>query len=157
MSTRIVLSLTSILCTTAVACDNDDGDGNGGPLTQCVLNYESPSSGGKEFGAACTQDSECKFGECMLPNDTGNITNTKFGFCTRGCDCENADAAKIPDELKEGVLECLYPSDGGGGLKEYHHVVLECNDVSECQAIDSGWTDCRLPDTGSARKVCHAE
>ncbi len=148
---KSILSAAALLAFTA--CDDSDGTngGNGGPLTQCDLDYTVKSQGGKDFGERCTQDSECRFNECIMPNASGNITNTQFGFCTRGCDCENAEAAQLTVEEKE-VLECLYPS----GFKSMHHVVVECDSVDDCKALDDGWTDCRLPDSGGARKVCHA-
>lgn len=135
---------------------SDATTGGNGSLTGCELGYAEKNASGKELGEGCTSDAECRYGECMLPGDTGNITNNQFGFCTRGCDCNGDAASQIPAELKEGVLECVYPSDGAGGLKDYHFVAIECANVGTCQALDSRWTTCELPDTGSARKVCHA-
>ena len=137
--------------------DSANGDGDNFEGTQCELSYNESNASGKDFGEACTTNAECQFGECMMPGDTGNITNEVFGFCTRGCDCEDNTAAQIPDELKDGFLDCLYPSDSAGGLKDFHHVVVECSDISACTALAPGWTSCRLPDTGGARKVCHAD
>lgn len=124
---------------------------NGGSLTQCDLSYELINAQGKAFGAGCENDNECQFGECLVPGTGGNITNNQFGFCTRGCDCDNAVASQIPDGQEE-MFDCLYPS----GFKDVHHIVVQCNNVAECQALDARWTDCKLPDTGGARKVCHA-
>ena len=155
---HILMTVTSFLALGAAACDGDSVGGGGDEAgTQCELSFSVSNAAGKDFGQECASDAECKFGECMKPGDKGNITNTKFGFCTRGCDCENSDAARIPDDQKEGGLECVYPSDGAGGLIDFHFVAVECVDVAKCQALASGWNDCRIPSTGSARSVCHAD
>ncbi len=135
------------------ACDNgDDPDGTGGSLTQCDLNFSAGNDTLKDFGEGCAQDSECAFAECILPGTPGNITNAVFGFCSRGCDCENDTTAQLPDDQKE-ELDCLYPS----GFKNFHHVVVECANTAECQALDSRWTSCESPSTGGVRKLCHAK
>ena len=135
------------------ACDNsDDPDGTGGSLTQCDLNFSPGNDALKGFGEGCAQDSECAFAECILPGTPGNITNAVFGFCSRGCDCENDTASQLPDDQKE-ELDCLYPS----GFKNFHHVVVECANTAECQALDSRWTSCESPSTGGVRKLCHAK
>ncbi|MFO0749988.1 MAG: hypothetical protein U1F43_30610 [Myxococcota bacterium] len=149
------LALTPLLAFSGLGCDSN-GDGTDGSLTDCSLNFTVTNVNGKDFGASCSTGSDCKFGVCMKPGDKGNITNNQFGFCTRGCDCENDPAAQIPDDQKEGGLECVYPSDGAGTLKTFHFVAVECTDLAECQSIDPAWTSCEIPDTGSARKVCHA-
>lgn len=133
--------------------DTTGGDtgGNGGSLTNCDLSYEQANPQGKGFAEGCANDNECEFGECLMPGTGGNITNNQFGFCTRGCDCENAVASQIPDGMKE-ELDCLYPS----GFKDVHHIVVECANAAECQALDPRWTECKTPDTGGVRKVCHA-
>jgi hypothetical protein len=132
-------------------CDDSDGNGNGAPLTMCDLNFAAENAALKGFGRGCEQDSECAFSECLMPGTGGNITNSIFGFCTRGCDCENNTASQLPADKKE-ELDCLYPA----GFRNMHHVVVECNSVAECQALDPRWNDCRLADSGNARKVCHA-
>ena len=131
--------------------DTTGGDTNGGSLTSCDLSYEQANPQGKGFAEGCANDNECEFGECLMPGTGGNITNNLFGFCTRGCDCENAVASQIPDGMKE-ELDCLYPS----GFKDVHHIVVECANAAECQALDPRWTECKTPDTGGVRKVCHA-
>jgi len=156
-ATRLGLALaTSLLALAAPACDSD-GDGDGTQAgTQCELSFTQSNAAGKDFGEACTSDAECQFGECMKPGDTANTTNSVFGFCTRGCDCENNDAARVPAD-RDSELECLYPTDGAGTFRDYHHVVVRCSEVAECQALAAGWTDCRIPDSGTAQKVCIAE
>lgn len=151
----LVITFGLALATAAVSgCDDngEDGNGNGGPLTMCDLNFASGNDALKGFGQGCEQDSECAFAECMMPGDQGNITNSVFGFCTRGCDCENNTASQLPDDMKE-ELDCLYPA----GFRHIHHVVVECANVAECQALDPRWNDCRIADSGNARKVCHAQ
>lgn len=150
------------------ACDSDDEEGTdaatsggtdatsggsetGGSLTGCNLGYAVTNSGGKAFGEGCTSNDECVFGECFLPGAPGNITNTQFGFCTRGCDCNNDVNARIPDDQRE-ALSCLYPA----GFKDDHHVVVQCSDVTDCQGLDGRWSSCEIPDTGGVRRVCHA-
>lgn len=155
MTSLRAIALTPFLVLFVGACDDANG-GEDAILTQCDLNFSLTNQSGKDFGESCTTNQECMFGVCMKPGDPGNITNNQFGFCTRGCDCENNEASQIPAELKEGGLECVYPSDGAGTFKAKHFVAIECTDTAECQDIDPAWTDCRIPDTGSARKVCHA-
>ncbi|HRE87541.1 MAG TPA: hypothetical protein PK095_00250 [Myxococcota bacterium] len=139
-----------LICSATSVCVEDPG-GGGGSLTDCDLGYTVTNEGGKDFGEPCDNNSECRFGACVKPGTGGNITNGQFGFCSRGCDCENAEAAKLTVDEKE-VLMCLYPS----GFKDFHHVVVRCNEVSDCQAIDSRYTECKMPDTGGVQKVCHA-
>jgi hypothetical protein len=97
----------------------------------------------------CEADADCMYGKCMLPGESGNLTNTVFGFCTRGCDCENATDSQLTDTEKQDYL-CLYPPGNQGG---WHHVVGRC---TVCDQMDPGWTDCGLPGTG-ATPVCLAE
>jgi hypothetical protein len=149
-ATRRLPSLTLLAVGGLGACDSALG-GTDGPLTGCTLSFAEKSAGGRDFGEACTQDSECRFGACLKPGTGGNITNAQFGFCTRGCDCEDNAASRLSTDEKE-VLECLYPS----GFKDLHHVVVECDTVDDCKAISEQWTECKIPDTGSVRRVCHA-
>ena len=44
---------------------------------------------------------------CLMPGDTGNITNDVFGFCTRGCDCDDAGDAAMPGADPD--YSCIYP------------------------------------------------
>lgn len=133
----------------AVGCD--DASGSNGSLTGCDLAFGSSDPTKKGFGEGCEQNSECEYGVCLKPGVGGNITNTIFGFCSRGCDCEDNTASRLTTDEKE-VLDCLYPA----GFKDLHHVVVECANVGECQELDPRWNDCRVADTGNARKVCHA-
>jgi hypothetical protein len=86
-----------------------------------------------------------------MPGDPGNITNEVFGFCTRGCDCNDDPEAKLSDEDKASLL-CLYPQ----GEKTRHHVVLKCASAGDCEAVDAGWKGCFVPETGAVKDVCHA-
>lgn len=123
----------------------------GGSLTGCDLSFVVTNEGGKDFGESCASNSECRFGECIMPGTGGNITNAQFGFCSRGCNCENNTDSRIPDGDRE-VLLCLYPS----GFKDFHHVTVRCKTVDDCKAVDAGWTDCTLPNTGAVQNLCHA-
>lgn len=135
------------------ACDGEGDDpGGGGSSTQCDLNFSAPNNALKDFGEGCDSDAECAFAECVMPGTPGNITNNVFGFCSRGCDCEDNVDARLTVEQKE-VLDCLYPS----GFKDFHHVVVECSSVADCTALDPRWNDCRFPTSGNARKTCHAD
>jgi hypothetical protein len=149
----LVLALSSLTALSFVmsGCDSDSGGGSGGPSTRCDLGYTVTNQGGKDFGEACDNDSECRFGACVKPGTGGNITNTKFGFCSRGCDCNNDTNARLTPAEKE-VLMCLYPS----GFKNFHHVTVRCNSVDDCKAIDERWTACQAPDTGGVNRICHA-
>jgi len=135
------------------ACDNadDSNGGGGGSVTQCDFAFGNEDTAKKDFGEGCESDSECAFGVCLKPGTSGNITNSVFGFCTRGCDCENATSSQIPDGEEE-VFDCLYPA----GAKTKHHIVVQCANLAECQALDPRWTECSNPSSGNARKVCQA-
>lgn len=147
----IVLASLATLGFVVSGCDSDGGGGNGGPLTGCDLSYAVTNQGGKDFGEACDNNSECRFGACVKPGTGGNITNTKFGFCSRGCDCNNDTNSRLTVSEKE-VLMCIYPS----GFKDFHHVTVRCNSVDDCKAVDEKWTACQMPDTGGSHRICHA-
>ena len=136
-------------CDALPGVGDDTGDDTA-PLTQCIYSY-GVEVAVKDIGESCAADSECAFGECMMPGDQGNITNSTFGFCTRGCDCDNAESAKIAEADKD-VLECLYPPGNQG---EDHHVVIDCDSVADCTDIDPGWTECSTS-SGTAQSVCKA-
>jgi len=131
------------------ACDSD---GAGGPLTRCDFGFTVTNQGGKDFGEACSANSECRYGTCLMPGATGNLTNDVFGFCTRGCDCDNAVASRLEGDDRDN-FSCLYPP-GSQGSK--HHVVLQCGAVSDCAAVDPRWNVCQTPSSGGARPVCQA-
>jgi len=146
--------------TTGDATSAPDGSGNdatgsdtvgGGGATACEFAFALTNPAGKDFGEGCTTDAECMYNVCVLPDAPGNITNAQFGFCSRGCDCNDDSNSQIPAELKE-QFDCLYPS----GFPKRHHIVVECGSVAACQALDPAWTSCETPNTGGARKVCHA-
>ena len=65
MIPSVRLSLTALataaLLTTAVSCDSADG-----PTTSCNYSYDATITA-KDFGQACTEDSECAQGVCMMP------------------------------------------------------------------------------------------
>ena len=132
---RLVLAVSGAL-TFIAGCDNANGADPDGPATTCKFPVTVSNSTGKDIGEKCTSDAECEFGACLMPGDTGNITNTKFGFCTRACDCNNDENAKIPADQKE-QLECIYPTTPA---QHFRHVVIQCKNVAECQAISPDWT-----------------
>ncbi|MEZ4267541.1 MAG: hypothetical protein R3F39_14275 [Myxococcota bacterium] len=119
-------------------------------FTCCDLRFLNPVPGLTGFGGGCTDDRDCVFQECMMPGDDGNTTNSLFGFCTRGCDCNGA-AAKLSDAEKEDYV-CLYPS----GFASAHHVVIYCKTLEDCLKRDSRWTACGTA-PGTTAKVCLAQ
>lgn len=155
----------------AAGGDNTDNGGEGSdtsgatepPATDCLYPFGT-SELGQDFGQACTSDDECLHGTCMMPGMEGNITNAVFGFCTRGCDCDDAADATLSSE--DDTYHCVYP--GGCFIGEsqgaWRHAVLKCSTVADCQAIDERYTDCATTDSktvvsetcGSLRKVCQA-
>jgi hypothetical protein len=120
-------------------------------LTCCDMRFTAPIAGLTGFGGGCTDDRECVFQECLLPGEPGNITNSVFGFCTRGCDCNDNTASQLSD-TEDDVYTCLLPP--GSTL---HHLVLQCNTLSDCVQRDPRWTACRPGTSGTAKKICFAE
>ena len=129
------------------------GGGTGGPYTTCTYNYSDGDTSKKGFGEPCDSDEECAFGECLMPGASGNITNSQFGFCTRGCDCNDDESSRLSTEEKE-IYECIYPPTPDQNSR---HIVVECREggLAACQAVSSLYTECATSD-GTARKVCKA-
>ena len=149
---RFLLVVSGTLATLAVGCDqNGDEGGANAALTTCKFSVAVTNENGKGYGESCTTSAECEYGACILPAGLGNITNTKFGFCTRACDCGNDVNAKIPADEKE-QLECIYPITPN---QHYRHVVIQCTSLAQCQAISPEWTACQNPGTGVSN-VCTA-
>jgi len=157
------LALVLVACGSDTSADGDvsgsdalGGDGTAsttcGALTCCDFGYVETNAAGLDFGEACTEDVECRFGTCLQPGAEGNLTNDVFGFCTRGCDCENAEAARLVGSERD-ELSCLYPPGSQGRT---HHVVMQCSSVSDCAAVDPRWNVCQTPSAGGARPVCQA-
>ncbi|MFT5431691.1 MAG: hypothetical protein ACI9OJ_002388 [Myxococcota bacterium] len=126
--------------------------GNDGPLTVCIYNYSDEDITKKALGEPCTTDDECSFAECIMPGDTGNESNATFGFCTRGCDCDNDTDARLTTEQKQ-TLVCHYPAGNQG---KDHHVLTRCSSLSDCTALDSRFDECALPSNGGVFKICRA-
>ena len=143
--------------------DGGEGANDGPPATDCLYPFGA-SDLGEDFGIACTSDNECLHGTCLMPADEGNVTNNVFGFCTRGCDCDDASDAKLSSE--DDTYHCVYP--GGCFIGEsqgaWRHAVLKCSSIDDCQAVDPRYTHCATTDSmtvvedtcGSLRKVCQA-
>ena len=138
--------------------------GSDGPTTSCTRNYDA-SITAEDFGVACTSDSECAQGECLMPGDEGNITNAVFGFCTRACDCDaGSDSASLSSS--DANYHCVYPGGCFVGESQgaWRYAAPKCSDVSDCEAIDARYTECATTnqttviDTtcGSLTKVCQA-
>jgi hypothetical protein len=149
----VFISAIVLIAIVQLGCDSDDG--TEGPSTHCSFNYTLPdpaNTNPKEFGQTCTANTNCKYNVCLQPNVDGNTTNTKFAFCTRGCDCADDTASRLTTDEKE-TYTCLYPP-GFEGSK--HHVVLLCDTVADCQKVDPAWTECKVPTDGGIKKICHA-
>ena len=152
MIARLALALTCATCLTAfAACDSANGTDE--PATTCSYNYKVSNAALKDFGQSCTVNTECEFGVCVLPGAAGNIINTDFGYCTRGCNCDNDEDSFLSTDEKD-TYTCLDPSGFKGSKRQ---VVPTCETLADCTAIDPAWTSCALPATGSARKVCQAQ
>ena len=154
------------LCLCLPGCDSagGDDDGTGGSTTICGHGYAGEAAA-SDFGEACTADSDCAHGTCLMPGDSGNITNEVFGFCTRGCDCDSGgSSASLSSE--DTAYTCVYPGgcDVGTSQGSWRYAAPKCSDVSDCEAIDSRYTDCSTTDRktvvedtcGSLTKVCQA-
>jgi len=150
---RLAPAVSALLAVVAFSFAGCDSDGSSSSVTTtCDFNFSNPDLNKKDFGEACTSGSECAYGVCILPGVDGNLVNDQFGFCSRGCDCENSTASQLSDEEKQNFT-CLYPP-GFQGRKR--HVVPLCGAVTDCTAIDSGWTECRAPTSGGVKPICHA-
>jgi hypothetical protein len=151
-------------------CDSILGTSNTlTPATQCLYNYTAQSSEAVEdFGQPCTKNDECAYGVCMIPGDSGNITNNVFGFCTRGCDCECVSGQECPQSVKgsDPNWSCVYPGGcfTGQSQGQWRYVMPKCGSIDDCKAIDERYTDCSktyLKNTsestcGQEAKVCMA-
>lgn len=167
MKTQIISTVVRVLATMGLICSgaaceafssssgsgSSTGGGSSGPYTTCTYNYSNGDTSKKGFGEECASDDECAFGECMMPGDSGNITNGQFGFCTRGCDCNDDTASRLSDAEKE-VFECIYPPTPDQNSR---HIIVECREggIAACQAVSLLYTECSTSD-GTARKVCKA-
>ena len=152
MLARLALvSLCASFALIAVAgCDS--GTGTDGATSTCDFNYTNHNDTLKDFGESCASNNECAFGVCIMPGASGNIINSQFGFCSRGCNCNNAEGSSLSAEEKASFT-CLDPSGFQGKKRQ---VVPICGAVSDCAAIDAGWTECAYPESGGAVKVCQA-
>lgn len=138
----------------SAGCDSGTTGGQSGPYTRCDYGIveKNPNTGG--YSEACESSADCDYGVCLKPGDAGNTTNTAFGFCSRGCDCnDDVNSRLSPDEKLEG-WSCLYPTTPA---QHKRHVVLQCSSVAQCQTFDARWNACRLPEAGGSRRVCHAD
>ncbi len=158
MLVRHLAIVTTTLAAFALAApgcdtDTDSGDGGAGAATVCDFGFAVTNDGGKDIGQACAADTECRYGVCLMPGDAGNIENNQFGYCTRGCNCNNSTDSRLSAEDK-GYYTCLDPS-GFAGKKR--HVALLCGSLAACTAVDAGWTSCAAPSTGGVRNICQAQ
>lgn len=128
------------------------------PLTTCTYGFELLNPEGKTLGQGCSVDSDCQFGVCMEPGDLGNAPgedaiNSKFGFCTRGCDCNEDTDSRLTDEEKVDFLCYVGPPGSQGKLK---YVLPRCQTVADCLDVDPGYDTCALPGGSGVFKACVA-
>ena len=169
MSIRtLLIILASSLCLISMpGCDSGDGESGSsgsGSTTTCGHGYAGESAA-SDFGQACTANSDCAHGTCLMPGDDGNITNDVFGFCTRGCDCDSG-AGSASLSSSDPDYTCVYPGgcDVGTSQGSWRYAAPKCSTLDDCQAIDSRYTDCQTTDRktvvedtcGSLTKVCQA-
>ena len=149
-----VIGIFVVAAIVAPGCDSANSGTNTGPLTRCDLSIVEKNPNTGDYSEACESDADCDYGECMMPGDAGNLTNTQFGFCTRGCECGDDTASQLSDAEKTAGWSCIYPPTPA---QHKRHLVFKCNSVADCQAFDSRWTSCKNPSSGGSRPVCHAE
>ena len=142
---------------TNTSCKSGTVLGDEDPLSTCTYGFTSINSGGKTIGERCDDNSECEFGVCLQPGEGGNRedecgnasngpVNTQFGFCTRGCDCNNDTNSRLTEEQKLTLVCYNGPTGSEGKLK---FVLPRCDSLDDCAAFDSGYTKCSLPPNGS--------
>jgi hypothetical protein len=137
-------------------CDVLNGDD--GPSSICLYHY-AVSSTPSDFGQGCASNDDCAHGVCVQPGDSGNITNEVFGFCSRGCDCDDSDDAQITDAQ---TYSCVYPGGcfEGESKGAWRHAVAKCSTLEDCKSIDDRYTDCddtsSLFGCGQLHTVCIA-
>lgn len=152
---RLFIAATALFAFPLVAsgCDSLSG-GQSGPLTRCDLSIVEKNPDTGDFLEGCETDADCDYGVCMKPGDGGNLTNTAFGFCTRGCECGDDPNSRLSDAEKTAGYSCLYPPTPH---QHKRHLVLQCGSVAQCQAFDPRWNACRAPSSGGTRNICHAD
>ncbi len=152
-SLKTALAVASLLVLPTLSATGCDSKGGGdGPTTTCKISYAGPEDTTKKaYGARCEADEECAWGVCMMPGDNGNETTDVFGFCTRGCDCEDDPASQLSVAEKESYLcrMTLTP------YQHYRHIVMKCGSVSDCAGIDPGYNVCEA--THGVLKYCQAK
>lgn len=170
MVARTLLGLLALggLAAGAAGCDTitgavDGDNGDDGPATSCLYNYEA-STVASDFGEACSVDDDCNHGVCLQPGEQGNVTNAVFGFCTRGCDCDDSTDAGVSGA--DGTYSCVYPGSCFAGQSQgaWRYVVPKCSSIDDCTAIDSRYNKCTptgsetVTDTscGQLHSVCQA-
>lgn len=173
MQIFLPFALLIVLITGVPGCDAASGalgggtgtdGGDDGPYSICLYSYAGDEAA-SDFGQGCTADTDCAHGTCMMPGDSGNITNDVFGFCTRACHCEAGGVAALM-ESSDPDYSCVYPGGCYVGQSQgaWRHAAPKCSSVSDCTDIDSRYTDCAttnsttvVEDTcGSITKVCQA-
>jgi hypothetical protein len=154
-----------------ISCDVSGGGSADGAsssedaeLSTCTYPFVKVNAGGKTIGQRCSANSECEYDFCMMPGMAGNGTgefgvasnlpvNTQFGFCSRGCDCNNDTTSRLTDEEKLSQV-CYYGPVGSQGKVRF--VMAKCTDVSACAGVDSGYSECAKPNGSGTTKACLA-
>ena len=146
---RSLVCIAALSAAGLAACSSSTSPFSG-PYTTCAYGYAVTNESGKEIGEPCTSGDECRYGVCIQPDDPYNDVNDAFGFCSRGCDCNDDPASRLPDEW-DGVYLCRYTTGDQGS---HRMVQIECRNDGDCQA--HGWTRCSGAISGTARRVCLA-
>ena len=169
MKHRVRFSLLALVTFCATGCDTVDSIGSGsggddGPMTMCLYGYAGETEAG-DFGESCTADADCAHGTCLMPGDSGNITNEVFGFCTRACDCESSGNGSATLAGSDPDYDCVYPGGCYVGESQgaWRHAVPKCSTVSDCTDLNPLYTHCAdtgamtvVEDTCGLFKVCQA-
>lgn len=159
MRITLVLPLVASALAT-LGCSSGDGINPDGPYTLCDYSYVMANENGKGIGESCEKNEECYYGACVLPGSTDPSLAT-FGFCSRGCDCENKETVppRLCGEFDEDCVgesktdyTCVYVSSSISVHRRF--LAINCNTDQDCTAI--GWSTCKGLTTGGIAKVCHA-
>ena len=161
-SCRVSIIVAAIVALAGCDAVSDATGIGGGSSTTCQYAYGA-SGTAEDFGQACTADSDCAHNVCMMPGENGNITNEVFGFCTRGCDCDESQDATLAGS--DPNYDCVYPGGCYVGTSQgaWRYAAPKCASIDDCLSIDSRYTHCAdtnqmtvVEETCGLHKVCQA-
>jgi len=119
-------------------------------FTLCLLSCGSSGDGGstqttdssgepevlKTYGEACTEDTECDTGLCLVNEYAA------FGWCTRECEVE-AEPCEPDSQGSYGGWCAKFPEDFDSEPRQFCLPV--CSDIYECQGLTDLWETCDPP------------